>query len=99
MDFKQELAKYGYNSGNSIDVDVLINEILPKIFNNSKSTDLKQKILHELWAFCEKEFGANFEVDWINGYGSKSGMSDRTEKFAEKLSKHFIKRNNRLCNT
>jgi|688.fasta_scaffold658323_2 hypothetical protein len=32
MDFKTELAKLGYNKGNSIDVEILINEILPELF-------------------------------------------------------------------
>lgn len=32
MDFKQELAKYGYNKGNLIDVEALIDEILPALF-------------------------------------------------------------------
>ena len=31
IDFRQELAKYGYNKGNSIDVETLINEILPNL--------------------------------------------------------------------
>ena len=31
MDFRTELAKLGYNKGNSIDVEILINEILPPI--------------------------------------------------------------------
>lgn len=43
-----------------------------------------------LWSFCEKEFRADFEADYINGYGSKTGMLDRTEKFAEKVAKKLI---------
>ena len=31
MDFRTELAKWGYNKGNSIDVDILVNEILPSL--------------------------------------------------------------------
>ena len=31
MDFRTELAKWGYNRGNSIDVETLINEILPSL--------------------------------------------------------------------
>ena len=89
MDYKKELAKWGYNKGNSIDVESLINEILPEIFN--KKIDVKQLILSEMWNFCEKEFNADFEVDYINGYGSKTGMSNRTEKFAEQLEKKINK--------
>ena len=32
MDFRMELAKWGYNKGNSIDVEILIEEILPSLF-------------------------------------------------------------------
>jgi hypothetical protein len=91
MDFKQELAKYGYNKGNSIDVEILINEILPALFaQNQQPSKIKQLILTELWDFCEKEFKADFEEDYINGYGSKTGMSDRTDKFAERLAKKIV---------
>ena len=92
MNFKKELAKFGYNKGNSIDVETLIDEILPELFKIKKeSLQFKNTILIELWTFCEKEFKADFENDYINGYGSKIGMSERTEKFAEKLSKKIIK--------
>jgi len=30
--------------------------------------------INELCKFCEKEFKADFKADWINGYGSKTGM-------------------------
>ncbi len=36
MDFREELAKYGYNKGNSIDVEILIDEILPNLFDKFK---------------------------------------------------------------
>lgn len=92
MDFREELAKWGYSKGNSIDVETLIFEILPDLLKIKKEgLDFKSTILLELWDFCEKEFNADFEEDWINGYGSKTGMSNRTEKFAEKLSKKIIK--------
>lgn len=32
MDFKKELAKYGYNDGNVVPVETLVGEVLPKIF-------------------------------------------------------------------
>lgn len=53
--------------------------------------EINQIILSELWKFCEKEFNADFEADWINGYGNKAGMSDRTEKFAKMLEKKINK--------
>jgi len=36
MDFRSELAKWGYNKGNSIDVETLIDEILPEILSQQK---------------------------------------------------------------
>jgi len=39
MDFKKELAKWGYNKGNAIDVDILVDEILPSLFE--KQNDVK----------------------------------------------------------
>lgn len=94
MDFRKELAKYGYNKGNSIDVETLINEILPELLNKKQNSEnLNQIILSELWKFCEKEFNADFEEDWINGYGSKTGMSKRTEKFSKSLTKKLCKGN------
>ncbi len=32
MDFRAELSKWGYNKGNAIDVEILIDEILPSLF-------------------------------------------------------------------
>lgn len=32
MNFKKELAKYGYSEGNVVPVETLIGEVLPKIF-------------------------------------------------------------------
>ena len=36
MDFRSKLAKWGYNKGNSIDVETLIDEILPEILSQQK---------------------------------------------------------------
>jgi hypothetical protein len=36
IDFEKELSKWGYNKGNSIDVEILVNEILPKLFEQFK---------------------------------------------------------------
>lgn len=40
MDFEKELAKWGYNKGNSIDVETLVSEILPYLL-------YKQEIMYE----------------------------------------------------
>ena len=36
MDFKKELAEYGYNLGNAVDVETLIDEILPSLFSKQE---------------------------------------------------------------
>ena len=47
MDFKRELSKYGYNIGNSIDVEILVSEILPEIFETLYTKDDVIKILEK----------------------------------------------------
>ena len=59
-----------------------------------EKSNLKNIILNELWDFCEKEFKADFENDYIQGYGSKTGMSDRTEIFVEHLIKVINEKTN-----
>ena len=61
--------------------------------NNSKH-QIKQLILNKLWDFCEKEFGADFENDYIKGKGSKTGLSDRTEVFVDHLIKSIYEKAN-----
>jgi len=92
MEYEKELSKWGYNKNNSISVETLVSEILPALFDKKhQAVDMKQLILSELWVFCKKEFNADFEEDWINGYGGKTGMSDRSEKFSELLAKKINK--------
>jgi len=43
MDFRTELAKLGYNKGNSIDVDILVNEILPSLFSQQGKSYSEQE--------------------------------------------------------
>lgn len=50
-----------------------------------ESKKLKNHLLNEIWSFCETEFNADFENDYIIGIGSNSGMSDRTEAFVDRL--------------
>lgn len=38
MDFKTELAKWGYNKCNSIDVEILVDEILPSLFSQQEKS-------------------------------------------------------------
>jgi hypothetical protein len=86
MDFKKELGALGYKKGYAIDVEMLIDEILPQIFSNHQK-ELKTTIQTEIWSFCEREFRADFEDDYVLGRGSNNGMSDRTELFVDHLIK------------
>jgi hypothetical protein len=36
MDFKTELAKWSYNKGDSIDVEILVDEILQSLFSQQE---------------------------------------------------------------
>ena len=47
MDFRKELAKWGYNSGNSVDVSILIDEILPDMFSTMYSKDEVYRIVEK----------------------------------------------------
>jgi hypothetical protein len=63
MDFRTELTKWGYNKGNSIDVDILVNEILPSLFSQ------QERIYSETIEFAEwiriKDFQTTFKNNWI----------------------------------
>lgn len=59
MDFRTELAKRGYNKGNSVDVEILINEILPELF--SKQETLEDELWGNVFAKI-KQYGLNNEV-------------------------------------
>jgi hypothetical protein len=45
MNFKTELSKWGYNKGNSIDVEILINEILPNLFSQQERSYSEEDML------------------------------------------------------
>jgi len=44
MDFKKELAEYGYNLGNAIDVETLIDEILPSLFSKQERSYSEEEV-------------------------------------------------------
>ena len=48
MDFRTELAKWGYNRGNSIDVETLINEILPSLSSKQNKNLYSEEEVHEI---------------------------------------------------
>jgi len=48
MDFRTELSKWGYNKGNSIDVETLIDEILPSLFFQQQRSYSEEEVLEIL---------------------------------------------------
>jgi hypothetical protein len=46
MDFRTEIAKWGYNKGNSIDVEILVNEILPTLFSQQEKMYSEEEVEH-----------------------------------------------------
>ena len=57
MDFRTELAKYGYNKGNSIDVETLIDEILPSLFSQQERSE---DDMRTAWNSSEQNMRFNF---------------------------------------
>jgi hypothetical protein len=54
MDFRAELAKWGYNKGNSIDVEILINEVLPKLFSQQERMYSEDEVKEIIKLSCEE---------------------------------------------
>jgi hypothetical protein len=52
MDFRTELSKWGYNKGNSIDVETLIDEILPSLFFQQQRSYSEEEVLDLLQNFA-----------------------------------------------
>ena len=64
MDFKNELAKYGYNINNSIPVETLVNEILPKLFSVQDERMYSDKEVLEL--LCKREWCYEHTIPFIS---------------------------------
>jgi hypothetical protein len=52
MDFRTKLAKWGYNKGNSIDVETLVDEILPELFSKQERSYSEEEVLNLLTHFA-----------------------------------------------
>lgn len=69
MDFITELAKRGYNKGNSVDVETLIDEILPSLFSQQERS---YSDMQEYATFCiecdRKEMPLLLVQDWYKHY-------------------------------
>ena len=62
MDFRTELAKWGYNKGNSVDVETLIDEILPSLLSKQERSYSEEDLKI---AF---ETGRNFQLTSENNF-------------------------------
>ena len=71
MDFKKELAKFGYNKGNSIDVEILVNEILPSLFSQQERMYSEEEA-YKIWKAGQE-------------YWKSSGESKTFEEFIEQF--------------
>lgn len=84
MDFRAELSKWGYNKGNAIDVEILINEILPSLFfpkEEPKQETLEESALKE----AQLSYFGN-EVDaYVRGsvFGAKWQQEQDKNKYSE----------------
>jgi hypothetical protein len=54
MDFRTEIAKWGYNKGNSIDVEILVNEILPTLFSQQERSYSEEEVRNIVEQTIEK---------------------------------------------
>jgi hypothetical protein len=57
MDFRTELSKWGYNKGNSIDVEILVNEILPSLFSQQERSYSEEDDLKNTISYLENKLG------------------------------------------
>ena len=71
MDFRTELAKWGYNRGNSIDVETLINEILPSLSSKQDKNLYSEEDLLNFGAFVRIEDKKEKRLFLIQDYYKK----------------------------
>ena len=74
MDFRTELSKWGYNKGDSIDVDILVNEILPSLFSQQERS-YSEEIIDILdnvryWETCPDKYKIIIE-EWLKQFKKK----------------------------
>ena len=90
MDFRAELSKWGYNKGNAIDVEILIDEILPSLFFQKEEP--KQETLKEVKDLAY--YKANAEEDYLQvpisvlRYISQLEQEQDKNKYSEEDIKH-----------
>ena len=69
MDFKQVLASWGYNIGNSVPVETLINEILPDMIGKKVYTE--SEVVELLIKFNKEEGEIENPREWFNEVKNK----------------------------
>jgi len=85
IDFRKELSRFGYNSGNAVDVDVLVNQILPKIYERELIIIIQLKMLLEM---DEKKIKC-LELSRINdriNHSVMDALKKNTMDFREELA-------------
>ena len=64
MDFRSELAKCGYNKGNSIDVETLIDEILPSLLSKQERSYSEEEVL-ELLEKIQQQVAIDYNDEFL----------------------------------
>ena len=64
MDFRSELAKWGYNKGNSIDVETLIDEILPSLLSKQERSYSEEEVL-ELLEKIQQQVAIDYNDEFL----------------------------------
>ena len=80
MDFRTELAKWGYNKGNSIDVETLVDEILPELFSKQENNKYSEKDMKTTWDSSEQNMRFTFSSSAYRNISFKQWL----EKFKNK---------------
>ena len=84
MDFRTELAKWGYNRGNSIDVETLINEILPSL---SSKQNKKLYSEEEVLSFGKSCFYKGFDKSEKDDANCYTAFREEIGKLFKKFKK------------
>jgi len=94
MNFRTELAKWGYNKGNSIDVEILVNEILPSLFSQqekSYSEEKVKKVLLDITLVNPPHISLLHNGYGQYGYGQFPDTYEITEKGIDYIIEQFKK--------
>ena len=89
MDFRTELSKWGYNKGNSIDVEILVNEILPSLFSKQERSYNEEEVIELLQkAITHKDDGEIGSLVTAQGQIRPANFFSWFKQFKKKQRKH-----------